>query len=340
MFLTVAIPIYNAELYLEECIESVLSQSMKDYEILLVNDGSTDNTLSICDAYTKQYPQVIRVLHTKHQGSMLTRRYCLEKAKGDFVHIIDADDKLVDVDAYRNLYLVHMELEGDFYFFNYKSDALRKGNNNKDIVVHQFQDKQIFEGKAKEKLEYLFLNSDIFNTLWNKIFKRDLIDIGEDYSCFDDMVIGEDLVQLLPIFTKAKKIIYIDKMLYFYRLTENSLTRKFDSKTYESIKRTNFILNKYWSIWGLPFNKKVISLFGKKRLTGCLASVNKVRYCSKDEKKVGLLYLQEIANDSYFLDAYRYLFNLPAEKVIIAILLKMKLYNIIWFSIRLQNLYK
>ena len=86
MFLTVAIPVYNVSLYIEECLESILKQTEKDFEIILVDDGSSDGSPAICDAFATKYPNIIRVIHKEHSGSLLTRRICLKEAKGQFIY--------------------------------------------------------------------------------------------------------------------------------------------------------------------------------------------------------------------------------------------------------------
>lgn len=100
MFLSVSIPIYNAEKYLEQSIESVLSQSMNDYELILVDDGSKDRSIEICRKWQKKYPQTIRVIEKENTGSLLTRRRCMQESKGDYIYIMDADDYLVDSDMF------------------------------------------------------------------------------------------------------------------------------------------------------------------------------------------------------------------------------------------------
>ena len=99
MFLSVSIPVYNASMYLDECISSIMSQTEDDYELILVDDGSKDNSIEICRKWRELYPDTIRVIEKDNSGSLLTRRKCIEESKGEFLYIMDADDYLMDIDA-------------------------------------------------------------------------------------------------------------------------------------------------------------------------------------------------------------------------------------------------
>ena len=94
MLFSVLIPVYNTSKYLDECINSVLSQTEKNFEIVLLNDGSTDNSGDICDSYAEKYPDFIRVIHKENEGLMMTRRRGFKEAKGDYFICLDSDDYL------------------------------------------------------------------------------------------------------------------------------------------------------------------------------------------------------------------------------------------------------
>ena len=93
MLFSVCIPVYNTSKYLDECLASVLCQTEKDYEIVLVDDGSTDGSGALCDRYAARYPH-IRVIHKENEGLMMTRRRGFQEALGDYFICLDSDDAL------------------------------------------------------------------------------------------------------------------------------------------------------------------------------------------------------------------------------------------------------
>ena len=93
--LSIIVPIYNAEKYLQKCVDSLLRQGLKNYELLLVNDGSTDSSLSICQSYAAQYEH-IKILNQSNSGVCAARNYGMRRASGEWIVLIDADDYLLD----------------------------------------------------------------------------------------------------------------------------------------------------------------------------------------------------------------------------------------------------
>src|SRR5690554_1194436 len=112
-YLSVVIPVYNANEYLHACINSILLQNYKDYELILINDGSTDNSGEICDDYAERY-ESISVYHIENKGVANARNFGIKKSKGEYIHFVDSDDKLEP-----NMYLDYIKI-------------LR--NNNYDII--------------------------------------------------------------------------------------------------------------------------------------------------------------------------------------------------------------
>ena len=92
--ISVIIPVYNTELYLRRCLESVINQTYTNLQIIIIDDGSTDNSGSICDSYENEYPDLIRVFHKENQGLLATRRYGFKRASGKYIVNCDSDDLL------------------------------------------------------------------------------------------------------------------------------------------------------------------------------------------------------------------------------------------------------
>ena len=111
--LTIIVPVYNVELYLSDCIESILAQSFDNFELLLIDDGSTDSSGAICDKY-KKLDKRVRVFHTENKGVSSARNKGLDEARGKYISFVDSDD-YIDVDTYEpNIRILEADLTIDF----------------------------------------------------------------------------------------------------------------------------------------------------------------------------------------------------------------------------------
>ena len=205
---SIIIPIYNAELYLEECIDSILKQSYKKFELILVNDGSNDQSGNICEKYVQIDERVCYVLKD-NSGVSDTRNIGLQKASGEFIAFCDADD------VYDRLYLEKMVAklcndENDMVICNYAYTESRENAISKRST-----------GKI-EKLEIyrsIFTDSTIGGFIWNKMFKRKILENIKFESSLD---ICEDTYFVCCALKKIEKVFYLQDVLYFYRLRDNS----------------------------------------------------------------------------------------------------------------------
>ena len=127
MLFSILIPVYNVEKYLEECLNSVLNQDFRDYEIIIVDDGSTDNSPQICDRYQKLYSGIIKVIHQKNRGLFATRRRLFEMANGKYCLCLDSDDFL-EKKALAVLANAIEKYDPDFVFY----DLYYLNDSNKD----------------------------------------------------------------------------------------------------------------------------------------------------------------------------------------------------------------
>ena len=171
MFFSVILPIYNVEKYLNECVESILAQTFKDYEIILVDDGSKDGSGAICDAYAEQY-DFIKVIHKENGGSSDARNKGIEAAKGEYIVYIDGDDYVIRFDFLESIYK--------------KIDE-----ENTDIVLYKFakffDDEKIFEpctfslpciGNKSDPdalLLELVKKDAYYGMAWVKAFRRSIV---------------------------------------------------------------------------------------------------------------------------------------------------------------------
>lgn len=225
VLISVIIPIYNTELYLDRCIDSVLNQTHKNMEIILVDDGSTDRSGEICDSYGRRDPR-IRVIHKKNGGTASARNRGLEIAGGEYVGFVDSDDCVAE-DMYQTL-LEHMQPDIDITCCGrvcisprkkYKSYCL----NNAEVFPRE------------KALEELVLLRKISSSVCTKLFRKDLFNNVR----FPSGVICEDIPAVYDLFKLARNVCHVGKGKYFNYYREDS---KSNGAFYE--KRIDYLLFK------------------------------------------------------------------------------------------------
>lgn len=279
MLFSVLIPVYNVEKYIRGCIDSVLSQSEQDFEIILCDDGSTDGSGAICDEYQTKYPDKIRVIHKENEGLLLTRRRALKEAKGEwFVHL-DSDDYMMpdSLAAYKSVIEKTENLDLIICKVAYGAED---GEGIDFYSKLPFSDGQIFEGENKSLLYRQLLLGGYMTAIYQKIARRDIVDIEEDYGKYKGVSLAEDHLQSLPLLTNSKKAIFLDCAAIYYRFNGESITKKKSLESY--IKNIRSLLKvyaeekKYFDQWEI-FEREVsfISANHCRRVCGIIKDIIK-----------------------------------------------------------------
>lgn len=215
--ISVIVPVYNVENYLQECLGSILSQTYQHLEIILVDDGSTDGSGQICEDYASRDSR-IRVYHQVNTGVSAARNLALSQVTGSYVTIVDADDGIHETfiqELYDNLkahqadiavsnYYKYSEFDGRFYFHNLDRDDL--------VEVLTPQGCMDYQCDIKDYIGMAFI------PVWGKLYRTDLFD-GIDFpvgSIIDDEIVTHKL------FLKANKIVLVNKNHYLYRVRPGS----------------------------------------------------------------------------------------------------------------------
>lgn len=219
---SIVVPIYNVGLYLEDCIQSILRQTFADYELILVDDGSTDGCAEICDRY-KQKDERIKVIHKKNGGLVSARKAGVEIASGDYAVCIDSDDWI----AQNYLFEIDNVIEKhqpDIVCFNYyevttsgeqeRINSYRNGYYTRDDLLNE-----IFPTLIHSEAGRSFPVA-----IWAKAYKMELYR-PEQLSVDDNIKIGEDAACTIPCLVKAKSIFILNRSLYYYRRNNISMTK-------------------------------------------------------------------------------------------------------------------
>lgn len=217
--ISIIVPAYNVENYIAKTLDSILNQTEKDIEIIVVDDGSTDNTFKIIDAYAQRYPRTIRGFCKVNEGVTCARLYGVTKARGEYVGFVDSDDT-IEADMYELLLKNMQKFDADISHCGYKMIFVDGRinefyNSGRVMVCDQYQG-----------LDALLKGQIVEPGLWNKLYKKNLLkkmieDSKMDYS----ICINEDLLMNFYLFMYAEKSVFEDKCKYNYVVRTNSATR-------------------------------------------------------------------------------------------------------------------
>lgn len=337
MKFSVIMPVYNREHYLKESTESVINQTYQDFELIMVDDGSTDASFSVCEQYRSKYPDKIKVLHQENQGPLRARRNGLSVATGDYVLYLDSDDSF-RLDTFEKLNAVIEKSKSDLIMFNYT----RTGDFKLASGNYPFNNGEVFEGEDKIKIYRLLNSSNLLNRICLKAIKREIIDDQRDYLEFGRIKMAEDLLEELQPITSAKKIIYIDEVLCSYRKTEESLVAgNFNRDDYLDQKAVADEIKKYNKTWNLDeseyHNSSLVIIFDS------VARIFSKDTRSMQEIKKDLVFL---SNEEMFTKAMKYRKYYPIngayQKYIsfLVNLLYKKKYGMLLFILKLSRLRK
>lgn len=218
MEISIIIPVYNAEQYLGECLDSVLSQTFSDFELVLVNDGSTDSSGKICDEYALKDSRV-SVFHKENGGVSAARNTGIKAAKGMYVTFVDADDKvkpsfLMDFNS--------LELEADFYVQGYIKWVAHDKFNSVYII-----DESTFSTDLNQVIEKLDIEHSVLEAPWGKLFKKELL-LTNNQFFNEGLSNAEDHLFVMEYLKYISSIYVCSSVNYYYRKfdNENALSKK------------------------------------------------------------------------------------------------------------------
>lgn len=232
--ISIIVPVYKSEKYLQKCIESIINQTYKDIEIILVDDGSPDNCSEICDSYAKKDKR-IRVIHKQNGGLINARKSGLAIAQGEYIGFVDSDD-WIEPEMYQlfadmiKRYSPDMVLS-DFYY----------DNNGELANSEQLFDKEYYDKIALEKFIYpkmlfsgMYYKFGINPCCWSKVYKKEII--KKNLPLVDGRIkMGEDAAFTYPCLLDSKSVATIKKPCYHYIRNPESMTKSYDENLKEII---------------------------------------------------------------------------------------------------------
>ena len=219
--ISVIVPAYNAEKYIERCIESICSQTLKEVEIIVINDGSTDGTADILNHLAVNDDR-IKLVHKENQGQGAARNDGIRISKGEYITFVDADDWL-DTRTYETSMKLIMKENPDVFVYNY-SLAYPNGH----IEQQKNFDNRKVEMGSLDKGAFLydyFFTSKIGSSVWNKLYRSKLI--KENDIEMGNTKVGEDFYFNLLVMLHAENIYLFNKSMYYYYQPSQSVTRSY-----------------------------------------------------------------------------------------------------------------
>lgn len=230
--ISIIVPVYNVENYLERCLNSLVNQTLNDIEIIIINDGSPDNSQDIIDDFAKKYPEKIVSLTIPNGGVSNARNIGLDKATGEYVGFVDSDD-FVDITMYEQLYDKAKKDNADIVVSGYSKLYVRT------TIDFNLGHTELFGKPFVESPEMIIKGVPY---IWNKIFKRSMLE--EHHVRFEHFKIFEDLLFTYKNYLYANKISKVDRALYYYRnIRDGSVTNTFNEKFFDIFKVIDSLYN-------------------------------------------------------------------------------------------------
>lgn len=265
---SVVIPVYNTDKYLRQCLDSVVGQSFQELEILVVDDGSTDDSGRICDEYAAGDGR-ITVFHTDHRGLSAARNYALDRTGGEYIAFLDSDDWL-ESNAIQRFLDTARQTGADVVACRFYQEYV-------DETLESSGPEEGFTAEGEAILRSMILEQKITEDIWNKFYKASLFE-GIRYP---EGHLFEDKATTYQLLRKAEKLVYLPDCLVHYRNRENSLS---------NIHSMNSLVD-YW----LAFRQRYEDLhtlsdeYHQRTLANCVSAVSRVwRWyagCTREEKR-------------------------------------------------------
>lgn len=338
--ISVIVPIYKVEKYLENCIRSLLSQTYSNFELILVNDGSPDNCGRICDEF-KEKDSRVRVIHQVNQGTGAARNNGLSIAKGKYIYFCDPDDYvkpnlLEDNFNLATKYNANLVVFGyynvEFNGKNHDNQKLKVLTSDFEFLESQFHFRDKFEGLYKKNIMY---------TLWNKLYKKEYLD---NFNCrFSFEKVGQDTVFNYRVYKDISRVVINNKLYYHYYINrigsatnsyrEDRFTIRYsETQKFEEMLKSWGNVHKYKKVLYNDWITTLIIGISNLFYEGC--PLNRRNKELEARRMVNSLKINKVLLEIPLKDV-----NSLYRKVTIAFL-KLNLYNCAFLILRLKNTVK
>lgn len=311
---SIIVPVYNSEKYIKKCIESIINQKYKNIELIIIDDGSTDNSSSICRDYLKKDKRV-KYYYKDNSGVSDSRNFGIEKCKGYFIMFVDSDD-YIDNDY---IYLMMNYAENNNFDFAISDNYIERNKRNKRVKTFNNKDMKVLEITSPFAIDNYFTSYNMC-TACKTLFNRNFI-INNNIRFNSNINFGEDMLFSITSYIKAKKAIYINLAGYHYVYNRKSASNNKNLKKSIKYCEDNYLL--YESIEKLlnEANYKYnMQLINDACLNNYLTGVDDIVYSSNNVKTI-------IEEKNLMYKKYLKRFNLSESKI--SLIRKTRIYLLI-----------
>lgn len=335
---SIVVSIYNIEKYISKCVDSIIHQSYKNIEVLLIDDGSKDSSSNICDSYASKDDR-IKVIHKQNAGLGLARNTGLENATGDYILFIDGDD-FVDLNLIDtvNKYLTNKEYDIVCYdsYDYYNNDKIISVDTNNQ--VREYNDNEIL-GYVLPHMIYDIENNTRFQyCAWNKVYRLELLKQTNFKFISERQYISEDFYSNLLLYKDVKSFLALPDKLYYYR--KNNLTSLTSTYRSDRLEKNNYqyfesikIAKEY------KYNNLILNNIGFQYFNNMLGTFEMIFNCSllkNKEKKKNIYNIIKDENFNYIINQLK-LSREPLYKKVLVYCLKHKFSRFSYFMLKIKN---
>lgn len=316
--ISVIVPVYNVENYIRKCLDSIINQTFKEFELIVVNDGSTDQSLEIVKNYESKYDNII-IINKQNEGQGVARNKALEICKGEYIAFVDSDD-YIEPNMLKDMYNKSLEKDLDIVICNYKFVNVNGDKMRDDNIV--LNENEIIDNI--ECVKRFLVTNTIEGFSWNKLFKRKLFYTSNVR--YPEKMKYEDIPTIVSLIVNANRIGFINKEFYNYLIRENSTT---STKT---IGNTKDYIEAHIMVGGILHKNNINSLENEYEYFYAKRIVNAVRGFLKtnNNKEENIQFANDMVGNIDKINKFRiFILNAYFKKTdALKIIIKIYLYNI------------
>ena len=323
--ISIIVPVYNVENYLEQCLTSLVEQTIEDKEIIVIDDCSSDGSINIINKYKNKYPKIIRVIeNSSNQGVSEVRNLGISLARGKYIGFVDGDD-FVSKYMYEIMYKFADEYDLDIVACRYKRDKFEIINDNYDFDNINDVYKSI-DFSEKNNIESIrsILDGNMTGFCWDKIYRKSIF--IENHIKFPKDRCYEDMTVAISVMSNSNRIININKELYYYRDRQSSAINNLTEKKLNDFCISVDEINKIINLMNKDLFKESIRSFNVKSINYKAYIYNNI--CKLDNKQFEYEFFNKISGyEKIKIREVIFKRNIELKEKIKFILVKMKIYN-------------
>ncbi len=289
---SICIPVYNTEKYLRQCLDSVFMQDFVDFEVVMVDDGSKDDSLKICEEYQSKDARFF-VLHQENAGAIAARKTALKLAKGEYVIVLDSDDYLAEglLQRLSKIILQHKPEIIKLNYARFLNDKVTEYRNKFQNRVFYGDEIQVVHCSLIYDKELTGIHTGVSYSICTTVAKRDLL-IAHQIEVPQEIRLGEDLAVTAPMVYGAKSIYFTDTIDYYYRDTPGSIMNSFKV---DELKRIEILLHylaeKIPGRYHYSLNVYAVNMIWW-YMAGAARNYNKTQFCKIIKAEINAFYNQ------------------------------------------------